>query len=77
MVPFEHVLGWTYNTLIMWWLMAIFFMSISSSLGIIIDRGWKPYVLSISGGFLFYWWLSWLFWGKPIWHIAEKLNQTL
>lgn len=77
MIPFEHVLGWKYTTLIVWYLMAIFSMVISCSLGIILDKGWKPYVLCALGGLVFYWWLSWLFWAKPIWHIAEKLNQTI
>ena len=77
MIPFEPVIEWRYTTLIVWYLMALFSIVISSLLGLVIDKGWKPCALSSLVGFLFYWWLSWLFLGKPIWYIAEKLNQVI
>ena len=77
MVPFDHALGWRYSTLIVWWLLAFFSIIVSCFLGLVIDKGWKPYAMSMIGAFLSYWWLTWLFCGEPIWHIAEKLNQPL
>jgi len=77
MIPFEHVLEWTYGSLLLWWLGAFMSMTISSILGAIIDKGIVYYILSAFVGFLFYWWLSWLFFGQPIWDIAAQLSQPI
>lgn len=77
MIPFENVIPWTYGTLIMWWIMAIWCGLFSSLTGVILNKGWSAYVITALTGMAFYWLITWIFLGTPIWHIAEKLNQTL
>jgi len=85
LIPFQKYPGldWTYSILIMWYLGLMFSFTISTTVGAIAyneSSNKKTYIaMFVTGccGATFFWWLSWLITGKPIWDIATKLNQTL
>lgn len=77
MIPFESIIPWTYGALIMWWVMVIWCGLIASLIGVVLDKGFICYVLTAIVGMLFYWLLTWILVGVPIFNIAEKFNQTL